>query len=408
MSTPPGPPPLPGGPPGPAPSTPEPEGPANDRAVFHTTEQTRTFPCPNCGGALGYDPAGHNLLCPSCGGSFPIMVDLSAPIERHDLQSTMAALRARQADAGGAQSTEREVVCQSCGGHTLFDGTMTAVRCPYCNTPIQRTDLRTSPVRLQVDGIIPMQVSEPQAREHIEKWISSRWFAPREFKKYRVLGSFRSVYLSYYGYDADVTTRYRGQRGVTRVVRDSDGNTRTYTDWWPASGTVFDPIRSLTESANTGLDSPKVRQLEPWPIDAAVSYHPEFIAGHLARTYDGDAGEVFTAAAKPRIDAIVESSVRRDIGGDQQRIHSMRSSYSRLVFMYLMMPVWLLTVTFAGKPFQVYVNGLTGEVQGRRPWSKIKIAFAVVCALIVIGVVIYFVQSGQSSSGSPGSYGGVR
>jgi predicted RNA-binding Zn-ribbon protein involved in translation (DUF1610 family) len=402
-----GPPPLPGQAPDgarrapvPPPLPPRPQAPQrppgpplpqaqDERAMFHVTEQTRTYPCPNCGDSLVYDPASHQLRSPSCGGLFPIMVDVGQPVAKHDLDSTVAALRAELATRGGQQSTEKEVVCQSCGGRTLFSGTLTAVRCPYCNTPIQRDDVQTSPVRLPIDGIVPLQISQPQARDLIEKWINGRWFAPREFKKYRVLGSFSSVYLSYYGYDADVTTQYTGERGITRVERDDDGNTRTYTDWWPASGVVFDQIRSLTESANTGLDAPKVRQLEPWPTDAAVSYHPEFVAGHLARTYDGDAEQVFTAQAKPRIESIVTNTVRRDIGGDEQRISFLSSQYANLMFMYLMMPVWLLTVTYAGKPFQVYVNGITGEVQGRRPWSAIKIAFAVIAALIVIGIVLY-------------------
>ncbi len=40
------------------------------------------------------------------------------------------------------------------------------------------------------------------------------------------------------------------------------------------------------------------------------------------------------------------------------------------------------------QPFQVFINGMTGEVQGQRPWSKVKIAVAVIAALIVIGILV--------------------
>ncbi|BDH57813.1 hypothetical protein [Tsukamurella sp. PLM1] len=362
---------------------------ANDREMLHLTEQTRTYPCANCGDALVWDPAVGQLRSPSCGSTYPVLLDASKHLSPHPLGPTLAELRARAQSAEQVQVVDHEVVCQSCGGHTLFSGTLTAVRCPYCNTPIQRTDVQVAPARLPIDGILPLRVGEDSARQNIEAWVNSRWFAPREFKKYRVLGSFTSVYLSYYSYDAEVTTDYSGARGTTRTRRDRDGNVETYTDWWPVSGRVHDSIRQLTESANTGLDGDRVRELEPWPTEQAVTYTPEFVAGHLARTYDGDAGQVFEAQARGRIENIVENTVRRDIGGDAQRITRMNPVYQSVDFLYLLMPVWLLTVTFADKPFQVFVNGITGEVQGQRPWSAIKIAFAVLAALIVVGLAVY-------------------
>jgi hypothetical protein len=55
--------------------------------------------------------------------------------------------------------------------------------------------------------------------------------------------------------------------------------------------------------------------------------------------------------------------------------------------------VWLLTVVYEGKPFQVCINGVTGEVQGRRPISKIKVTIAVIVALIVVAGVLLLYQS---------------
>jgi len=40
----------------------------------------------------------------------------------------------------------------------------------------------------------------------------------------------------------------------------------------------------------------------------------------------------------------------------------------------------------AGKPFQVFVNGVTAEVHGERPYSKVKMALAVLLALALVGL----------------------
>ena len=60
--------------------------------------------------------------------------------------------------------------------------------------------------------------------------------------------------------------------------------------------------------------------------------------------------------------------------------------------------IWLLTVVYAGRPFQVFINGITGEVQGQRPWSKVKLAVAIAIAVIVIVVLILVFKGGGSGS----------
>ena len=48
-----------------------------------------------------------------------------------------------------------------------------------------------------------------------------------------------------------------------------------------------------------------------------------------------------------------------------------------MTYKHLLLPIWLLTVIYEQKPFQVYINGVTGEVHGARPYSKVKILAAV-------------------------------
>ena len=68
-------------------------------------------------------------------------------------------------------------------------------------------------------------------------------------------------------------------------------------------------------------------------------------------------------------------------------------AFNPLQFRYLLLPIWLLTVVYDSKPFQVYINGVTGEVQGSRPYSKVKIIAAIVAAIIAITAIVILVQS---------------
>ena len=373
--------------------------------MFQITEQTRTYPCSQCGGQLIFDIATQKLACPNCGANHEIDVDaLPAPAE-HDLRSTMGALRALTALSPPAPVTgEKEIVCQNCGGHTTFTGTLTATRCPYCATPIQRDDIQDAPARLPVDGVIPFQIDDKVAKNLVEKWVNDRWFAPTEFKKYKQTGSFASIYAAYFTYDAMTESGYRGQRGDHYTVTVGSGDNRhteTRTRWTSVSGRVANAFDDVTVLANTGFDAKRVKALEPWPTQGAKPFSPEFVAGHLSRTYDKDADQSF-GEAKVEMEGEINSTIRRDIGGDEQKVTSVNTNWNLLTFKHLLLPIWLLTVVYEGKPFQVFINGVTGEVQGQRPWSKVKIAAAVVAALIVI-IVVIVVWNGAKSGGSTSS-----
>ena len=149
-------------PPPPSPAPP-PEPPTS--GVLHTTEQTRTYPCPACGGELRFDVSTQKLRCADCGNVRELTADTTAVVDERDLRSALQALQSRGADAiTSFAGASKEIVCQNCGGHTTFDGSLTADRCPYCATPIQRSDVHDAPDRIPVDGVVPFQVDEKAAR----------------------------------------------------------------------------------------------------------------------------------------------------------------------------------------------------------------------------------------------------
>ena len=117
------------------------------------------------------------------------------------------------------------------------------------------------------------------------------------------------------------------------------------------------------------------------------------LAGYLARTYDVELDAAFDLA-KQRIDAAIAAETRQRIGGDEQRVHSIDTRYGAITYKHLLLPVWLLAYRFHDKAYQVVVNAATGEVQGERPWSWVKILFAVLAALLLGGTIAFFARGG--------------
>lgn len=345
-------------------------------------------PCPNCGGNFVFDIASQMLTCPHCGSQEEIVHEPGATVEENALDRY--AIKALSGKGMSHIEGEKEVVCQNCGGHTTFVGSTTATRCPYCATPIQRSDIHDAPDRLNVDGVLPFALDEKKAAELLASWVDKRWFAPTEFKKYSTNGQFSSVYAAYFTYDAEAHTTYQGQRGTTHTRTVGSGNNRrtvTETRWRRVSGQVHNSFDDMTILANSGFEERYINELEPWPTNQLQPYQPDYISGHLCRTYDNDVTACFNTA-KMRMASEIDATIRRDIGGDKQIIDHKNTALSSVSYKHVLLPIWLLTVLYNGQPWQVFMNGVTGEVHGQRPWSTVKIAMAVAAVLVVIITIV--------------------
>jgi hypothetical protein len=90
---------------------------------------------------------------------------------------------------------------------------------------------------------------------------------------------------------------------------------------------------------------------------------------------------------------VIEGDCRHDIGGDEQQVSSVDTTYSDIMFKLVLVPIWIAAYLYGGKTFQVLVNGRTGTVVGERPYSTLKILFAVLAALLVVAVIVLIVMN---------------
>jgi hypothetical protein len=95
--------------------------------------------------------------------------------------------------------------------------------------------------------------------------------------------------------------------------------------------------------------------------------------------------------AKERMQPTIDNSIRRDIGGDEQRINAKSSAYSGVTFKHILLPIWISSYRYGAKIFRFLVNGQTGEIQGERPYSAVKIMLLVLGILAAAAVVFFLV-----------------
>jgi hypothetical protein len=82
--------------------------------------------------------------------------------------------------------------------------------------------------------------------------------------------------------------------------------------------------------------------------------------------------------------ATLERLCARQVPGDTYRNLRIFPTFSGKTFKHLLVPIWLLAYMFGSRSFQVIVNGYTGKIAGRYPYSPWKIALLIVFVLVVL------------------------
>lgn len=358
--------------------------PAEDEAT--RAARAFKFPCAGCGADLAFDPREQRPKCPYCGHVGEAPKGGPAVVER-DLAAALSKAAERRAEV--ARTTDlKEVRCENCGANVQFAGALTAQRCPYCGQSMAREGVHESTQRLAVDGVVPFQIDQGKAKQNLDAWVRSRWFLPSKLAHGGITASFQGVYLPFFTFDALTANRYTGLRGEYYWVTVGSGKNQRRvrkTRWYPAAGSFRRFFDDVLEGAGSGLPAEKLAELEPWPLKELKPFAPEYLAGYLARTYERSLPDCFHGA-KGQMEAGIESEVRRRIGGDTQRVFSIDTDWSALTYKHVLLPVWMATYRWNQKTYRVVVNAATGEVQGERPWSWVKIALFVLA--ILFGVLV--------------------
>jgi ribosomal protein S27E len=373
-------------------------------------QKQQAFPCAQCGASMEFQPSLEALICPFCGHSAQSAKSQAIPTSAATLNTTtleQPAIQEHDYQVFATQnnqmatlsSTALEVQCSGCQANITFEPPETAGNCPFCGTSIVAEPHEAHPLTMP-ESLLPFRIGKRDCQKSIQTWLSSRWFAPSSLKQLAQSEQLQGVYIPFWTYDAQTCSNYRGQRGdhytvtKTRTVCDAEGNQKTeeyeetHTRWHNVSGQVrqcFDDL--LVPGICDSVNPERLQELEPWPLEKLVPYNASYLAGFKVQHYqvDVDQGLGF---AKGIMDDQIRCDVEQDIGGDEQRIHSIETSHSQITFKHILLPVWLSAYQYRGKRFQVVINAQTGEVLGDRPYSTVKIVLAVLGGLLLLGLIV--------------------
>jgi len=290
------------------------------------------------------------------------------------------------------------VRCDKCGAEQKLEGSLFAGHCVFCGAAIVAKGYASR--RIKPKSIVPFQVDRARAVEAFRRWVRRRWLAPGDLKRYAQSDAGLSgIYLPYWTYDCRTASDYAGERGEdtfrteTVLVRNEKNEevarTRQVkeTRWTPVTGRVERFHDDVMVLGSKSLPATIAGAIRRYDLKALVPYQPQFVSGFRAEAYQVTLLEGFLTA-KESINAAVLAAVRRDIGGDQQRVRSVSTRYSDVKFKHVLLPAWISAYRYRDKVYRFLVNGQSGEVSGESPFSWWKVALLVVGALALLALFL--------------------
>ena len=271
-----------------------------------------------------------------------------------------------------------------------YDAMRVGQNCEFCGSPaLVAYDAIRSPIR--PEGVLPFRVDRSRVRDDIRTWWRSKWLAPGRLAKAALVDTVHSLYIPYWTFDAHAHCPWDAEAGHYYYVnvegRDRQGSTVVRKErrvrWEAAAGVVEHSFDDELVPGTTGVSEDLLRKVEPFPTGEIVPYDRAFLSGHVVEHYQ----VALTDAAgdsESQMRATLEQLAARQIPGDTHRNLVIHPVFSGRTFKHVLVPIWLLVYMFGSKSYQVVVNGYTGRIAGRYPYSPWKIFF-----LVLLGIFAF-------------------
>jgi hypothetical protein len=148
-----------------------------------------------------------------------------------------------------------------------------------------------------------------------------------------------------------------------------------------------------------------LKEVKSYNLSELAPYEPKYLAGLQAQAYDLPLEKAWDVGRQEMRERTRQTCLSQ-ASTSQVRSFSMNLDFADESWRYVLLPVYLATYSYEGKPYQVMVNGETGKITGQRPadWTKIWLVIALLLApgllLGLLGLLtIPFAGAGLGISG---------
>lgn len=297
------------------------------------------------------------------------------------------------------------VECRECGAAMQVPPTARTAVCPYCAAPgvVERPRAGAA---VDPGFALGFVLEAERARELVARWARGQGFFREPGVRRARVDALRGVYLPAYLYSAVARSRYTATIGEdyteTETVTTTDAQGKTVTETRTVTRTEHRSlagehaayVHDVLVTASRAVRNEELAAVEPFDLRALRRYEPSLVAGWIAEDPSMSPDECFGLARREAVEG-VGASLHAFMPGDSHRDLAHTTWLEQESLDLTLVPLWVLALRYRDDrpPLRVLVNGQSGQVAGAVPWSRLRVAVAVVVALVALGGLVALLAS---------------
>lgn len=337
--------------------------------------------CPNCDGALEYNPSYAEMECPFCGNTFETQVAMQA-VSRAQTQAEEPQIVYKTSDDAQEVMECKIYACTACGGELMVNDVEASTFCSYCGQPtvvFSRVSKELKP-----KYILPFQITKDQAVQIIREKFSKGMMVPDEIKNFQV-ERLRGIYIPYflyniYCYDFQILEGTVKNVGRRRYLREAQCEYK---------GIPLEASYHLNDDMSKLLGGFDFRNLKP--------FEPAYLSGFYADRYDIDRQRAEETAVK-RVMEDFNRKIKYSVAAKDISVLEQHPKQEIRNHDYVLMPVWFMTFRYKNEPYTMLVNGQTGVLAGAVPFKKSYVGLVFAFLTITFTVLFMIFGGGMCAS----------
>ena len=313
--------------------------------------------CPSCGSNIYYQPELQAMMCRNCGNIYS--PDTLEP--RGSLGVSKERDYLGDSDISEDDKKRHEIVCNSCGAEVIADENTISTLCPFCGSPALITRRMTR--EFKPDYIVPFKIDKAGAERRLNEWLSSRKYTPAGFRSKRRMKNLTSIYVPFWLLDCVVQS---DMSGTGKIING------TVKKIYEVNSTIKYYVKGVPFDASLKIANKLMQAIEPFDYSEMVRFESKYLQGFYAEKYDQRPTEM-TDRIMRRLDKFSKNEtdlVARKYDEYEVRPEKDFTIINDVSIKYCLLPVWLMTIEYEGRQFQLAVNGQTGEAGGFVPTTS--------------------------------------
>jgi hypothetical protein len=264
------------------------------------------------------------------------------------------------------------VDCKGCGAQVEVASNVALAECPFCDRKVQ-TRQGASTVALHEPQVLPFRIGHSEAVGLIKEHLETLWLRPGSVRTSATVQQVRKVFVPFWAFDVQISTEWQAtlsyleKSGCLGSLFGKENEMRTR----KTSGESGRRVDDWLVCASHGIDASVIAALEPFgtnrvteaPAAAVMGQTPVEVAWRSPRA-------AWTEAQRQMLK--YEYLQRHQTLAQAENIVlglSGRARFGQPIGKALVLPLYILSVKTLYGRAQVVVNGETGKVASKVPYS---------------------------------------